>query len=329
MEDDISGRIQARMREPGYDGDPWQVISLPAIAEPDEDEDVAVDDWTDELGRVEGEPLQCRFSRRGERWEDNHFYKKRRTIDPFTFSCVYQQTPTVRKGGMFPRDNWRWYRIGDEPVFDYVIRVWDLAATEGGGDFTVGLKMGKAGSGHAYIPEGDYVHLDVQRFRKNAADVQATVVAVARADGYDVPVKIERERSGSGSAILDFYEKALPFCRVTAAKADGKKENRAVPYSAMQNLRRVWLPTYAALDDSVDDRDRERNAPDWVRILVAEHRAFMGDGRTGRHDDTVDCGAYAVLEMLDAGPTTVYSPIVSEDWSRIEEVAVAASAPRW
>jgi len=118
VEDDISGRIQARMREPGYDGDPWQIISFPAIAEPEEDDTDISAEWRDELGRVEGEPLECRFSKDGEAWEDNHFYKKRRTIDAFTFSCVYQQQPTVRKGGMFPRDNWRWYRVGEEPDLD-------------------------------------------------------------------------------------------------------------------------------------------------------------------------------------------------------------------
>ncbi len=141
---------------------------------------------------------------------------------------------------------------------------------------------------------------------------------------------IERERSGSGTAVLDFYQKALPFCSLEAAKADGKKENRAVPYSAMQNLRRVWLPTYADLNNpELTIFDLIKDAPEWVMILVNAHRAFMGDGRTGRHDDTVDCGAYAILKMLDAGPFEVHDSIYDTDMDRVNELGAAAGSPRW
>ena len=283
-EDDLSGALQERQNAPEYDGDRYEVYSFPAIAEPEEEDDL---DWEDPLGRVEGEPLQCRFTKPGEPAARNHFNRVRRSIDTFSFSCLYQQRPTARKGGLFPKHNWRWYDFADKPYMDEVMRVWDLAATENGGDWTVGAKVGKTRDGEWYV-------LDVVRERRNANDVRELVRATAKSDGYLCKIRLEESRDGAGKSIVAFYktDAQLAGYDIDGVRAEGQKESRAVPYSTLQNGNHVWLP----------------NDTPWTDAFVDEHRQMMGDGRRPRHDDQIDTVAYAVLEMVDSGPVILMDP---------------------
>lgn len=289
-EDDLSGRLIERMNEPGYRGPKWEVIEFPAFAEPPDSFDVApdeYDDWVDVLGRKQGEVLDCRFSRIPGRPADDFFTMARESMDMFAWSCLYQQKPTAREGGMFPPENWEFYDPAQAPEMDRTVRVWDLAATDGGGDWTVGTKVGRRGD-KFYI-------LDVRRFRKNAGAVQDQVVLTASLDGYSTKIKFEEEKGGSGKSVTAAYERLLTGHVVEPAKAEGDKESRSTPYSAEQHKRRVFLPHPGSVD--------------WdVRAFIDEHRKMMGDGRRPRHDDQIDTAAYGVLDLLGRGPVDMWSP---------------------
>jgi predicted phage terminase large subunit-like protein len=276
-EDDLSGELQTRQKEDSYIGDRWEVMSFPAIAEPEDEDD---EEWEDPLGRVEGEELECRFPR-------GHFQRVRNSIDSFTFSCLYQQRPSVRKGGMFPKENWRYHDLNDRPYMDQVMRVWDLAATENGGDWTVGSKVGKTREGEWYV-------LDVVRKRLNANDVRELVWATAVGDGFLTKIRLEESRDGAGKSVVEFYKADPRFggYDIQGVRAEGQKESRATPYSALQNGGHFHLPDGA----------------EWVKDFVDEHRQMMGDGRKPKHDDQIDTVAYAVLEMADSGPVTLLDP---------------------
>ena len=285
-EDDLSGEVIRRSLEPGYAGPPVEVISIPALAEPSDDELYAMTDddlaaWVDFLGRHYGEGLAGQHSQ--------EFFEEIRDggTDPFTWSALYQGKPSSRKGGMFPRENWRFYDPADTPPCPTKVRVWDLATTEGGGDWTVGTLMGRTA-------DNRFVVLDVQRFQKNPAGVEAEVIRFAHSDGRMVKVKIEEEKGGSGRSLLDFYRRHrdLSGFTVEAAKAELNKTQRATPYSAEQNKGNVWLPSGAH----------------WVPAFVDEHSKMMGDGRLPRHDDQIDTAAYALLELLGQVPSTLFIP---------------------
>jgi len=299
-EDDLSGRIDAQMKTPDYEGDHWESMVFKAIAEPDFDDPHGEDpDWTDLLGRVRGEPLKTRFSKPGEAenpemWHDSHFYRRKRAAESagqaFLFSCVFQQEPTSPTGGMFPPDKWGWFNPDDKPYMTSQRRSWDLAASQGGGDYTTGAFTTKDQDGNFYVQE-------MVRVQQGAAEVKDTVELHARLDGVAVPIKIEASRNGDGKAIVVFYQLEMPNYTITAANADGSKEDRAKPYSTLQQAGKVRLPRYT-----------DGTSPEWVAGFIDEHRKMMGDGRRGRHDDQIDVVAHAINDMLDAGPVELLNP---------------------
>lgn len=294
-EDDLSGVLIDRMNEPGYNGPKWEVIEFPAFAEPSDQLDLDEEElaeWRDVLGRKMGQVLDCRFSRIPGRAPEDFFTLAKAGMDPFAWSCMYQQKPSAREGGMFPPENWQFYDPNDVPAMDREVRVWDLAATEGGGDWSVGTKVGRSGD-KFYI-------LDVRRFRKNAGGVQDEVKMVSALDGYGPKKLFEEEKGGSGKSVIEAYRRLLVGHVVEAAKAEGDKESRAVPYSAEQHKRRVFLPRPGTVS--------------WdVKAFIEEHRKMMGDGRRPKHDDQIDTAAYAILELLGSGAVDMWVPN-SSNW---------------
>ncbi len=289
-EDDLSGALTERMAEPGYTGPNWEVIEFPAFAEPPVDGELSDDDleeWTDVIGRHNGEVLDCRFSRIPNRDPGDFFTLAKAGMDPFAWSCLYQQKPSAREGGMFPPDNWQFYDPEELPSLDREVRVWDLAATEGGGDWTVGTKIGRSGD-RFYIT-------DVRRFRKNSGGVQDEVKLVATFDGYSPKVLIEEEKGGAGKSVIESYKRLLVGHTVEAAKAEGDKESRCTPYSAEQHKKRVYLPRPGTVN--------------WdVKAFIEEHRKMMGDGRRPKHDDQIDTAAYGMLDLLGSGVVEMWIP---------------------
>jgi predicted phage terminase large subunit-like protein len=175
---------------------------------------------------------------------------------------------------------------------DKECRVWDLAATEGGGDWSVGTKVGRAGD-KFYI-------LDVRRFRKNAGGVQDEVAMVSALDGFGPKKLFEEEKGGSGKSVIESFRRLLVGHTVEAAKAEGDKESRATPYSAEQHKRRVHLPRPGTVS--------------WdVKAFIDEHKKMMGDGRRPKHDDQIDTAAYAFLELLGSGVVDIWVP-TSRNW---------------
>jgi predicted phage terminase large subunit-like protein len=287
-EDDLSGALWERGLRKGYQGDQWDRIVFPAICEPPEEYDGSPSDYKDSLGRKTGEPLECRFSQPSDSTSSSHFHKLKATIDPFIFACLYQQNPVSNEGGMFPADDWKYLQRADWPDLHTLVRVWDVASTEGGGDWTVGTLMGRSVDGDLFI-------VDRYRDQRGPDQVLADIKATALRDGPHIPILIEQERSGAGAINLEFYRRELTGFMVEPAKADGPKEVRARQYSIMQRGGHVFLPA--------DEDDRT-----WVTEWVKEHKGMMGDGRRPRHDDQIDTGAYAVRYLLDHGIVDIVDP---------------------
>lgn len=295
-DDDPSGRIDALMAEPGYDGDAWESYVFPAIAEPSWDDPDGDDpEWRDIIGRRKGEPLQTRYCKEpnAHPWEQSYYYRMQPpTVDQYTFSSLYQQQPTAIEGSMFDPSNWGWYNCDEErPTYLAQWRAWDLSATEDGGDWSSGTLVAKVSA------QNEFHVVDVQRFRKAAADAMAHVQMVAATDGMMTSVGIERERNGAGKALFDFYKLGLPLYSVQELEPDGKKHERARPASILQQQGKVKLPRHA-----------DGTTPPWVSGFIDELKKLMPDGRSGRHDDQIDTFAYAINKMVDLSATTMIEP---------------------
>jgi predicted phage terminase large subunit-like protein len=136
-EDDLAGRALNHQQ--------WDVISLPAIAEAD-----------DQLGRYVGEPL----------WDDDEYHygeqllELQKTTPARTWSALYQCRPAPDEGDYFKVD---WLKPYDKAPAQNTLRVYggsDYATTSDGGDFTVHAVVG-------IDPEGRMYLLDL--WRKQAA----------------------------------------------------------------------------------------------------------------------------------------------------------------
>lgn len=279
-EDDLAGDVVHGYSHAegadGTDADDWEVIRLPALAEPAATEKLTEEEraeWRDELGRKEGEALWP------EAWPEEALRKLRASIsltEPDAWDSLYQQNPTAKEGKDFKIDTWIILPHVDRNRLR-LVRFWDLAATKGGGDWTVGMLVGMDSDNKTYV-------LDVQRFRKDSAEVEKHVRMTAEHDGISVPVRIEQEKSGSGKALASTYTRLLVGFDVDAKQPDGSKEARAAAVASQQQQGRVILLR-----------------ADWNDKLIEEARTFPN----GRWDDQVDAlsGGFNFLAL--AGPSSM------------------------
>lgn len=247
--------------------------------------------WRDPvLGRKYGEGLGGQHSRR-------FFCRKRNSTPMGRWMSMHQGVPTFGASGMFPEEDWRFWvyddeqgdlapgdiRISRNAEFGKIVRVWDIASSPGGGDYTVGSKVARDQRNRILV-------LDRERFQYGPGMVDERIKQVADSDGYEVNVLIEKERSGAGETVVDNYKRTMPGYSVGEAKAEGDKESRATPASIEQNKNNCYLP---------------RNAW-WVQEWIKEHSQMDGKGKRPKHDDQIDTFAYAVRFLVSSGDSHLF-----------------------
>lgn len=290
-EDDPSGELITRSLAPEYEGFPVSTLNIKALAEPDPDElsemsEEELAKWTDFLGRHYGEGLKGQHSQA--------FFERKRASTPIgRWMSLHQGTPTFSIGGMFPEEYWKFWCPPETPVdgakalpeIVKKVRVWDIASSEGSGDWTVGTLLGRSRDNEIFV-------LARERFQHAPGGVEKKISLIAETDGHAVPIRIEQERSGAGITVVDFYKRHLPGYNVDGLRAEGDKESRATPYSIMQNDGKVYLP---------------HGAP-WAKEWIKEHSQMDGKGRRPKHDDQIDTAAYGVRFLISSGDSTLWDP---------------------
>lgn len=242
QEDDLIGKILKEF--PGE----WEYIKFPAIAEEN-----------DILGRPPGEAL---FP---ERFPIEKLLGLKKLLGSIFFNAIYQQNPGSAEEKI---TNIEWLQFAPAlPNAAHLkwCRVWDFAATEGGGDFTTGGL-------HAWdIRSERIIHVELIRQQLSPMHVERLVKQTAERDGAGVPIIIEQEPGSAGKTLIDSYARTLlkghtviPMPTVTA------KTVRAQPYLAGAEAGRVIL----------------LNLPnnEWNKAFTDEFRAFPG----GDNDDQID-----------------------------------------
>ncbi len=254
-EDDLTGKIKENLSD---ESDPWQFIEMPALAEapkpPEgvEDADEWRANWRDWMGRADGQELWP------EVWPKKRLLKIMNSVggeNSATWLGLYQQNPTPPEGGMFKVANWRY--IESRPANLQLARYWDLAATKGGGDWSVGVLVGLSPDGVVYVA-------DVVRVQEDSAGLKRLVLTTAKQDGRHVPIKIEQERAGAGKSQVEDYKRMLLGWVVDGRRPEGSKESRAAPFASQQQVGNVYLVR-----------------GEWNKAYVEEHRAFP----KSKHDD--------------------------------------------
>lgn len=258
-ESDLGGWLLAN--EPGR----WRVVSIPAIAEADDDP----------LGRKPGEAMR---SARGSRdWD-----RIRESVGEYVWAALYQQRPAPAAGGLFKRNTLRfWTPMAPDASWHGVLggqRVdlggravmlddcWrfltvDLAAsTKTSADYT-------AAGAWAISPDGDLILLEARRARIEETGHWDLVRPLREQWAADT-VFVESRMFGT-TMVIDATKAGVP---VAELKADTDKVTRALPATARASAGRFWLPAGEGSADVVDE------------LLAFPNSA---------HDDYVDVVSYA------------------------------------
>lgn len=192
----------------------------------------------------------------------------------------FQQRPAPRGGGFF-----EWDKLEIVPTapkgLRRVVRYWDKAGTDGGGDWTAGVKMGVDADGTYYV-------LDVIRDQVAAARRERIIRQTAEADGVPVHVWIEQEGGSGGKESAENTIKRLAGFTAKSERPTGEKSARATPLSTQVEAGNVKLVS-----------------GDWNKAFIDELKTFP----VGKHDDQVDAASGAFNKIaLPAATGAVLIP---------------------
>jgi predicted phage terminase large subunit-like protein len=228
--DDLVGVLQRG-------GDEWTVLSLPAIAE--QDEQIPIGNgkvhWrrAGDLLHPEREPMSVLESLRSQLGAD-------------TFAAQYQQQPVSPEGAMIKRGWVRRYDQLPTPRHRRIIQSWDTASKEGGeNDYSVCTTW--------LVHENKYYLVDVLRGRFDYPTLKARAIAHAQ---RHKPYQILIEDAGVGTALVQ--ELKIAQFSAIPIKPEYDKKIRMSIQSGKFESGQVLLPSQAS----------------WLADLEAELFAF-------------------------------------------------------
>lgn len=240
----------------------WEVLSLPAIADEDEEYPFAGPLWNGSFIRKAGEALHP------ERDSVATYRAIRETIGEYNFQSQYQQSPISLEGGLIKRD---WLRFYDElpKNFRYVLQSWDTANKSGdANDYSVCTTWG--------LYEKSFYLLDVFRKRMNYPQLKRAAIELWN---RLQPTKLLIEDKSSGTSLIQELKSAGLYSIEPYIPPPGSdKFYRTSAQSVKFENGRVYLPRQAS----------------WLADYIHEITAFPG----GKYDDQVDSTSQA-LEYLE------------------------------
>lgn len=277
----------------------WTHVRMPAIAEEDETiESVVGHDfvsrcrrdgiWLPEWTRKAGEPLwpwlvpPSDLNPEGVPWfSKDELEETRREVGEYIWSSLYQQHPVTLDGELFKRHAWN--RVDEAPAGMTLIRRWDMAATENGGDWTAGVLMGRARDGRTYV-------LDVRRARLGPSGVEKFIRSTAEEDaelyGPRLLIKIEQEGGSAGKNVAQHYvANVLAGFNVQFEGSSGDKTVRSLPLAAQVEAGNVFLVKRQSASGP--------QTPLWFEEFIEEAASFPN----GKNDDMIDAASLAFSDL--------------------------------
>ena len=248
--DDLTGFVTAQ-------SDEWEVLTLPAIAEIDEDIPISA---TKVYRRKAGEPLSP------VREPITVLEKLKLQLGSDAFSAQYQQAPTPRGGAMIKR-NWiqRYTDLPPQHERFLILQSWDTANKGGpANDFSVCTTWFVTRNKRWYL-------LEVWRRRVDYPDLKAAVQTLA--DKHKAR-RVLVEDAGAGTSLVQ--ELRGEVAGIVAVKPDRDKISRMAVVSAKFESGLVFFP--------------ERTP--WLADFEAELFAFPGS----KYDDQCDSVSQALTE---------------------------------
>ncbi len=264
--DDLLGRL--------LDEEPerWKVLSLPAYAEKD-----------DPLEREVGEPL----------WTDDPAYnypafiaEHKCSLPARMFVSLFQQHPVAPEGNLIKGEWLKIYHTLPDPSTCNFYIGFDLATSEGKGDFSAIVTM-------AVDPAGDCFVVDVWR---KQTTIDKTIDALLDRCRDFKPRFVCTEAGALHNAAGPFLRSRMSerriFAHVVTSPAKHSKEARAQTFIGRVAVKGLYLPH--ALP----------HAASWLSDFVAELISFP----SAAHDDMVDLCSVLFQSLANITPGRVPTP---------------------
>ena len=178
-------------------------------------------------------------------WDEEAIDLEEQRLKTFGFSGQHQQEPVPKGGGQFQRV---WFTVEEAEPTDFVelARFWDTAATEGGGDWTAGVKMGRRENGDVWI-------LDVKHKQFSSGKVDELIRQTAQVGGPYCAVREEEEPGASGKTVTMDRARKLFGYDYKGIPATGRPEIRCEPFSAACEAGIVYVKKAAWNADFLDE----------------------------------------------------------------------------
>lgn len=276
-EDDLAGRL---LKEQEHGGEHWDVISLPAIAVRDADTPVSTDASTSEnfqneqpasgLAATAAADRSTDWRSPGEalcpeRFDLDTLERIRRKIGTYSFSALYQQSPTPSDGGTFKRE---WFKriVHHAPLGLKWKRGYDLAvSTKTSACYTASFRCAFDAAGDLYIDGGYRKRLEYPEQRRFV--IERMKVETDTEHGIELALH--------GSALLQDLrrERGLRGHMLRGVKVETDKLTRALTWAPLAEEGKIVLVRGA-----------------WNKDFLDEISAFP----FGRNDDQVDAVSLAV-----------------------------------
>jgi len=195
-----------------------------------------------------------------------HLAEKMKEMDYEEYLNVWLGQPKIaRNGGVFKPENIKIVPVA--PVCVKFCRGWDFAASSvidgKDPDWSTGGLIG-------ITSEGQYVIMNMVRFRDTPDVVERVLLSTASQDGLIVEQSLPQDPGSAGKAHVLYLTKKLSGYRVHTSPESGDKVTRAEPLASQVNVGNVVMVQGA-----------------WNEALIKEMAGFNGDGKA--KDDQVDC----------------------------------------
>jgi predicted phage terminase large subunit-like protein len=208
-EGDLAGRLIDAMKE---DGDQWDIICYPALAEHDEEH------------RKKDNALHK------ERYDNIKLHRIRKIIGMDAWNSLYQQRPTAEEGNMFKKEWFKTFKIAPSR-FERKVISWDLSFKDGEtNDFIAGGLWGKLGA--------DYYFLDLVHKKADFIETKKEVEDFSSRHPSVMPILIEDK--ANGPAVISSLENVISG--IVAVNPQGSKEARALVITPIAEAGNIHLP---------------------------------------------------------------------------------------
>ncbi|HLV81988.1 MAG TPA: phage terminase large subunit [Chthonomonadaceae bacterium] len=212
-------------------------------------------------------------------WEGQDLLTCQAQINEWGLRAFLQEAQHEVEGGagyVFDVNALQVCRCADVPALVRLCRAWDLAATEGGGDWTVGVLMGLAANDTVYV-------LDMARGQWGSHNVRIQIGQACLRDrarwGNRVRLHLPQDPGQAGKDQAEQLRRAFAAYRPVIEVVSGDKVTRA-----------------AGLADALNSGNVTLVEGDWNQAFREELKKFRADVADQR-DDIVDAASDAYNEI--------------------------------